>query len=125
MRRIFSREGAESRVSGFFFKYVIQSVLLFGAEKWVVTPRMGRVLGSFQEQVAQRLAGRIPWRRAHRNWDYTPEEAARGESGCETMEAYIWQSQNTVAQYSAMQSLLNLCKATERMQGEQVGTQWW
>ena len=46
-------EGAEPRVSRFFFKSIIQSVLLFGAETWVVTPRMGLLLGGFQDQVAQ------------------------------------------------------------------------
>ena len=38
--RIMSREGARPRVSGFFFKEIVQSVLLFGAEKWLVTPFM-------------------------------------------------------------------------------------
>ena len=45
MTRVLIREGAEPRVSGFFLKAVIQLVLLFGLETWVVTPRMGRVLG--------------------------------------------------------------------------------
>ena len=45
MSRILSREGVSPRVSGFFFKAVVQSVLLFGAEMWVVTPCMGWVLG--------------------------------------------------------------------------------
>ena len=47
IKRILSREGARPRVSGSFFKTVTQMVLLFGAEKWVVTPRMVRVLGGF------------------------------------------------------------------------------
>ena len=33
MTRILSREGARPWVSGFFFKAVVQSVLLFGVEK--------------------------------------------------------------------------------------------
>ena len=32
MKRILSREGAAPRVSGFFFKSVVQAVLLFGLE---------------------------------------------------------------------------------------------
>ena len=43
--RIFSREGATPWVSGLFFKAVIQAVLIFGAETWVVTPRMGTAVG--------------------------------------------------------------------------------
>ena len=34
MQRILSREGANKRVSGNFFKAVVQQVLLFGAETW-------------------------------------------------------------------------------------------
>ena len=35
LKRILSREGADKRVSGNFFKSVVQQVLLFGAETWV------------------------------------------------------------------------------------------
>ena len=51
--RILSREGAEPRVSGFFFKAVVQAVLLFCSDTWLVTPCMGRALGGFQDQVAR------------------------------------------------------------------------
>ena len=49
MMRILSREGAEPRVSVFFFKAVVQAVLLFGEETWVVTPCMVIFLGGFQD----------------------------------------------------------------------------
>ena len=32
----------------FFFKALVQLVLLSGVEKWVFTPRIGRVLGGLQ-----------------------------------------------------------------------------
>ena len=56
MMMILSREGVRLWVSGFIFKYVINTVLLFGAETWVVTPHMGRFLGGFQYQATRRLA---------------------------------------------------------------------
>ena len=49
LKRILIREGADKRVSGDFFKVVVQQVLLFGAETWVVTPRIERALNSFEE----------------------------------------------------------------------------
>ena len=52
------REGAAPQISGFLFKAVVQLVLIFGRETWVVTPRMDQVLGGgFQDQVVQRLTG--------------------------------------------------------------------
>ena len=68
MSRILIREGARPRVSGFFFKSVVQSVLLFGADNWEVSPCMGRALGGFQDQVASLLTGRLPRRRLDRRW---------------------------------------------------------
>ena len=50
--RILSREGADPKISGHFYKAVVSAVLLFGEEKWVLTPRMDRDLSSFQHRVA-------------------------------------------------------------------------
>ena len=38
MKMILSMKEAEPWVSGFFFKYIVQWVLIFGAEEWVVPP---------------------------------------------------------------------------------------
>ena len=65
MQRILSREGANKRVSGNFFKAVGQQVILFGAEMWVVTPRMERALNSVMHGAARRIMGRQP----RRGWD--------------------------------------------------------
>ena len=58
LQRILGREGATARISGAFFKAVVQQVLLFGAEIWVVTPRMERALSGFLHGAARRLTGR-------------------------------------------------------------------
>ena len=55
MSRILSRERAAPWVSGSFLKAVIQAVLHFGAETWVVTTCMGKALEGFHTQVAIRL----------------------------------------------------------------------
>ena len=43
---------------GEFFKAVVQQVLLFGAETWVVTPKMEQALSAFLHGAARRLTGR-------------------------------------------------------------------
>ena len=85
LMRILSREGASPRISGFFFKSVVQSVLIFGAETWVITPCMGRVLGGSQEQVARLLTGRLLRRWHDKKRYYTSAAAAREEAGLEEM----------------------------------------
>ena len=71
------------------FKAIVQAVLLFGSETWVVTPRMGRVLGGLQDQVAQRLTGRLAQQKTERKWEYTSASTAREEAGFQMMEQYI------------------------------------
>ena len=86
MTRILRREGERPRLSEFFFKAVIQLVLLFDAETWAVNPRMGQVMGGFQYQVVWQLMERLTRRRSDRRWEYTSMEAAREEAGFELME---------------------------------------
>ena len=81
LSRILSREGADPKVSGYFYKSVAQAVLLFGAETWVLTPRMERALDSFHHRVVRRLAGRQPRRRGDGSWSYPPLAEAMGEAG--------------------------------------------
>ena len=60
MTRILSREGAQPRVSGFFFKAVVQAVLLFGSDTWVVTPHMGKDLGGCLDPGGKTVEGEAP-----------------------------------------------------------------
>ena len=81
MLHILSREGATPWVYGFFFKAVIQAVLLFGADTWVVTPHMGTAFGGFQTQLSRHLTGQIQQRTKDGTWKYTSEAVAR-EAAC-------------------------------------------
>ena len=56
--QVLIREGSDKRVSGNFFKAVVQAVLLFGAETWVLTPRIERALESFLHGAARRINGK-------------------------------------------------------------------
>ena len=47
MTRVLSREGADARTLGQIYLAVVQSVMLYGLETWVMTPHIGRVLGGF------------------------------------------------------------------------------
>ena len=46
------------RLSETLFKAVIQAVLLFWSEMWVMTPSMVPALGCFQNRVAQQIMGK-------------------------------------------------------------------
>ena len=66
-------------MSGHFFKAVLQSVLLFGAETWVITPRMERALDILQLRVARLLTGRHSRRRG--GWELGLPNIGGGNGG--------------------------------------------
>ena len=55
---VLSREGVDSRTLGQIYLVVVQLVLIYGSETWVLTPHMQRVLVVFHHRVSCRLTGR-------------------------------------------------------------------
>ena len=70
LSRILIREGADLKVSVHFFKAEKQAVLLFGAEMWVLTPRMELPPNSLQHRVARWLNVRQTRIQGDRSWEY-------------------------------------------------------
>jgi hypothetical protein len=54
--RLLTGENMSPRVCGMFYRAVIQSVLLFGSESWVLTDTAMRVLEGFHVRSAYRMA---------------------------------------------------------------------
>ena len=112
-------------MSGNFFKAVVQQVLLFGAETWVVSPMMERALSVFIHGAARRLTGRQPRRGRDGKWHYPSLEGAMKEAGLTDVRTEIHRSQNTVAQYIAAGPLLDLCKEARQREGARDTLRWW
>jgi hypothetical protein len=71
--RVLIRDGAAPRISAMFYKSVAQSVLLYGSETWVLSPKMLSKLEGFHKQITRRLTGRTPvYRRREDEWQYLP-----------------------------------------------------
>ena len=76
-------------------------MLLFGAETWVVTPKMERALSAFLHGAARRLTGRQARRDKDRDWHYPSLEGAMKEAGLTDIRTPIMRRHNMVAQYIA------------------------
>ena len=96
---------------------MVQSVLLLGAETWVVTPRTEQVLWGFQDQVERRSTDRFLQRQQDRKWEYTSAATAREEVEFEEMGEYIRRMHNKVTHFIATQSIMYLCEDKQRTPG--------
>ena len=81
MSRILIREGADPKVSYHFFKSVVQLVLLFKAEMWILTPRMERTLSIFQHRSVRHLIRIQPRRRGGGELGLSSSGYVNGRSG--------------------------------------------
>jgi hypothetical protein len=53
--KVLSCQGADTQVSGYFYKVIVQSVLLYGCETWAMTQQILGLLEGFHHQVARWL----------------------------------------------------------------------
>ena len=51
---------------------LVQAVLIYVSETWVIFPRIGKTLGGFHHRVVRILTGRHPKRRLYGTWYYPP-----------------------------------------------------
>ena len=107
------------------YKEVAQAVLLFGAETWVITPRMERALDSFHRRFAQHLTGRQSRRRGNGSYAYPSLEEAVGGAGSKGIRKYFTRRKNMVTQYIATRPILDLCERSTQRPGVRISKQWW
>ena len=119
------REGADAKKLVIFYKALVQAVLLFVSEMWVVTPRIGRTRGGFQRYLALHLTGKQLKRYVDGNWRYSPVSADMAEAGLEEVKTYISHCQITVAHYITTRPIVDLCLETDQHPQVRVYERWW
>ena len=77
---------------------VVQSVILFGSETWVLTTRLEKSLEGFHHRSAQQMAGMGPKLQQDGTWVNPPIGAALEIVVLEDIRVYIARLQNMVAQ---------------------------
>ena len=120
---VFIREGADTRTLGQIYLAVVQSVMIYGSEKWVMTLCIGRVLGGFRHRVDRSLTGRQYWRGWDGVWVYPLLEDVMREAVLKEVETYVSLHQNTLTQFIVTRTIMDLCLAAKRRPGSRVANQ--
>ena len=125
LARVLVREGADPKVSRTFYIAVKQAVLLFGSETWVLTSKMEKALDTFQARVERTLTGRQPRNGIYRTCYYPSLAGAMKKVGIVRIWTSILRRKNTVAQFIATRSILDLCEKVNKRPGARVSRRWW
>ena len=124
MSSLLTREGADAPLYGRVYVEVVQAVMLYRSDTWVMTPHIGRSLGGSHHRVDRRLMGRQPWRGWYSGWMYPPLESTMAETLLLEVETYFSRLQTTVAQFIVTRTIMYLCLVVERRTGSRLAN-WW
>ena len=84
--KVLCRTGANPKQMAAFYKAVVQSVLLFGSETWVLTVGMKTKLASFHSRCARFITGKHIRENPDGSWTCPPTKDVLEESGVRTLD---------------------------------------
>ena len=105
LRKMPLREGAETRVSAMFYRAVVQTVLLFGAETWVLSEATLRNLEGLHIGFLRQITGKKAVQKEDRTWQKVAAEKALEKAGSQSRGIYIDRRQETVAEWVALRPI--------------------
>jgi hypothetical protein len=98
-----------------FYKAVVQSVLLYGCETWVITSNMLSVLESFHHRVARRLTRRFPYYIRHADlWICPSVTETLQEAGVFTIQEHISRRREHLQAYAETRPIYETCQEAGR-----------
>ena len=92
---------------------VVQAVLLFGSETWLLTPQLEKTLEGFHHEVMRQMTGMGPKCQQDGTWVYKPIGAVLEMVGMEDIGTYIFCLQNTITQNILTRPMMYLCLVVE------------
>ena len=109
-----------------FYCAVVQAVLLFGAETWVLLAEMSRNLEGVHVILLRQLTGQKAARQRDRTWRSVEAVRVPKEAGIQTLGTYIEKRQATVAEWVALRTILEICDREMDYEGRgRHQERWW
>ena len=123
--QVLRSKNASPRVAAKFYKAVVQAVLLYGSETWVLSSTALARLEGFHIRATYRMAQKNkPCRGPGYRWVYPKSEDVLEECGLKPIAEYINVRQQTIAEYLATRPILEDCVQGKRRQGV-IPRRWW
>ena len=126
IRKVLVRDQANPRVAGYFYKAVVQAVLLYGCESWVITDSVLKRLESFHHKVARQITGQRVWFcRATNELVGPPIAEVLERASLLTMREYLSRRQRKAVEYIATKPIYDAATTAARRPGSSTGRKFW
>ncbi len=123
--QVLRSKNASPRMAAKFYTAVVQAVLLYGSEMWVLSTTALARLEGFHIRAAYRMVKQHkPRRGPGYQWIYPKSEDVLEEQGLCTIGEYIVICRQTIAVYVATRPILDNCEQGVR-KGGAIPRRWW
>ncbi len=123
--RVLVREDATARTMGYFYKTIVQAVLLYAAETWVPTERAMVALNSFHHRCARYIAGDHIRQKSDGEWILPCSEEVLAKCGMFSIEEYIRRRKQTIENYVVRRPIYQTCLSSIASAGFVNQKVWW
>ena len=125
LRRILSREGAEPRAMATIYKAVVQAVLLYGSETWVLSLAMEKKLNSFHHCCARYITGQHIRQNPDESWTCPSSKDVLAQAGLWTIKEYVRRRRNTVTKDIGARFIYRQCETSLPLASNPNQLVWW
>ena len=123
--RVLQSEGVSPRVMGYFYKAIVQAVLLYGSESWTVSETIIKQFRSFHARVARYLCKRHIRQLPDGTWNCPPTAEVLNDAGLESIDEYIRRRRATVREYIRGRPIYEACKRSRALSTNVNKILWW
>jgi hypothetical protein len=124
--QVLRNENVSPHVVTTFYKAIVQAILLYGSETWVLSWTALARLEGFHIHAAYQMAKmHEPKQGPGRTWVYPRSVDVLQECGLKTKEEYIGIRRQTIKVYVTTRPILNKCRQGKQKRGAVPRLWWW
>ena len=107
-----------------FYKVIVQTVLLYGAELWVLNTHSRNKINSFHHRCSRYITGKHI-RVEEDKWIYPSRVSSLSEVDLLAAEEYIVSRKDTITEYAENSDIYQKCLKTEGLHNNNNKITWW
>ena len=122
---ILARDGANARIMARAYVAVLQAVLLYASETWVISERAWKKLESFHRSCARRITRRFIKSNPDGSWTCPDTKTTLSEAGLFPLRVYIERRRKTIQQYIQHRPIFRKCLESKPVPTAPNKGVWW
>jgi hypothetical protein len=125
--RLLVREGATAKMMGKVYLAVVQSVLLYGSETWVLSERMRGMLEGFHNRCARQMTRKFirPDPENEGEWITPPVATTLAAAGLQPLMTYVKRRKATILVFAETRAIYRRCRRSTPIASNVNQLIWW